>query len=48
MLRRLGITAASDVFVGDNYTADYISPKPVGMTAFLLDSAGRADVPELK
>lgn len=48
VLRRLGITAGSAVFVGDNYTADYLGPKAAGMTAFLIDSSSHVDVPDFQ
>ena len=44
-LRRLGITAASAVFAGDSYDADYAGPQATGITAFLIDPAGRHDIP---
>lgn len=44
-LRRLGITAASAVFAGDTYDADYAGPQAAGITAFLIDPAGRYDIP---
>ncbi len=45
-LRRLGITAASAVFVGDSYGADYAGPAAAGMTSFLIDPAHQHDVPD--
>ncbi len=43
-LRRLRITAASAVFVGDTYNADYAGPTAAGLTAFLIDPAHRHDI----
>jgi putative hydrolase of the HAD superfamily len=43
-LRRLGITAANAVFVGDTYDADYAGPEAAGITAFLIDPAGQHDI----
>lgn len=45
-LRRLGIDAASAVFVGDNFTADYLGPQTVGITAFLIDPTRKHRVDE--
>ena len=42
-LHRLDITAASAVFAGDTYSADYAGPVAAGMTAFLIE-IGRAHV----
>jgi len=44
-LTQLGITAGDAVFVGDNPVADYTGPVAAGMTAFLIDPAGRHPVP---
>lgn len=34
---RMGVDTARVVFVGDNYEADYVGPKRIGMTALLID-----------
>lgn len=44
-VERLGIEPGAAVFVGDTYTADFAGPERFGMTAYLIDPAGRADVP---
>jgi putative hydrolase of the HAD superfamily len=44
-LQRLGIQARDAVFVGDTHVADYVGPQEVGMTAYLIDPDGLADVP---
>jgi len=44
-LIRLGVTAASTVFVGDTYLADYTGPRAVGMTAYLIDPGQQHDLP---
>ena len=33
-------------FVGDTYEADYVGPRAVGLDAYLIDPAGRHDVPD--
>ncbi len=45
-LHRLGSAAASSVFVGDSFVADYAGPQAVGITAFLIDPTGQHDVPD--
>ncbi|MEV0134336.1 HAD family hydrolase [Dactylosporangium sp. NPDC050688] len=44
-VERLGIEPGAAVFVGDTYTADFAGPERFGMTAYLIDPSGRADVP---
>lgn len=44
-LLRLGTSAQAAMFVGDNHGADYIGPAAFGMTAFLIDPAGRHPIP---
>lgn len=44
-LGRLAIPAASAVFAGDTYEADYAGPAAAGMTAFLIDPGRRHDIP---
>jgi putative hydrolase of the HAD superfamily len=44
-LRRLGITAANAVFVGDTYDADYAGPAAAGVVAFLIDPRHQHDIP---
>ena len=44
-LRRLQVLPSGTVFVGDDFSADYVGPVAAGMTAFLLDPAAKADVP---
>ncbi|MEV0562291.1 HAD family hydrolase [Dactylosporangium sp. NPDC050588] len=44
----LGIEPSAAVFVGDTYLADFAGPEKFGMTAFLIDPARRADVPEAR
>ena len=44
-LERLGCSAASTLFVGDAYEADYLGAKQVGMPALLIDPAGIAPAP---
>ncbi|MDG6108448.1 HAD family hydrolase [Dactylosporangium aurantiacum] len=44
-VERLGIEPGAAVFVGDTYAADFAGPERFGMTAYLIDPAGRADVP---
>jgi putative hydrolase of the HAD superfamily len=38
----MGITPESALFVGDNYEIDYLASRAAGMSAVLLDRAGRA------
>ncbi|GAB3827084.1 HAD family hydrolase [Dactylosporangium cerinum] len=45
-VERLGIAPGAAIFVGDTYTADFVGPEKFGMTAYLIDPEGRADVPE--
>lgn len=45
-VQRLGIEPGAAIFVGDTYTADFAGPEKFGMTAYLIDPAGGADVPE--
>lgn len=45
-LHRLGADAASSVFVGDSFIADFAGPEAVGITAFLIDPAKESNVPE--
>lgn len=33
-------------FVGDSYEPDYVGPRAVGLEAYLIDPAGRHDVPD--
>jgi putative hydrolase of the HAD superfamily len=44
-LGEMGLTAEETVFVGDSYVADFIGPRSVGMSAFLIDPGGRQAVP---
>jgi putative hydrolase of the HAD superfamily len=44
-LRLLAIPAASAVFAGDTYEADYAGPVAAGMTAFLIDPGRRHAIP---
>ena len=44
-LDQLGCRAASTLFVGDSYTADYLGAKGAGMQARLIDPAGANNVP---
>ncbi|WP_327004013.1 HAD family hydrolase [Dactylosporangium sp. NBC_01737] len=44
-VQRLGIEPGAAIFVGDTYTADFAGPEKFGMTAYLIDPAGVADVP---
>jgi putative hydrolase of the HAD superfamily len=44
-LTRLRVTAASAVFVGDTYVADYTGPQPLGLTAYLIDPGRQHDLP---
>jgi putative hydrolase of the HAD superfamily len=44
-LTRLGVTAASAVFVGDTYVADYTGPQALGLTAYLIDPGRQHDLP---
>ena len=32
-------------FVGDSYEPDYVGPRALGLDAYLIDPAGRHDVP---
>jgi putative hydrolase of the HAD superfamily len=45
-VERLGIEPGAAVFVGDTYAADFAGPEKFGMTAYLIDPAGLADVPD--
>ncbi len=47
-LRRLGVTAANAVFVGDSYVADYAGPFAAGLTAFLIDPAEAHTIPSAR
>jgi putative hydrolase of the HAD superfamily len=44
-LERLGMDAASTLFVGDSYEADYLGATRAGLSALLIDPAGVAPVP---
>ena len=44
-VERLGIAPGAAIFVGDTYAADFAGPEKFGMTAYLIDPAGAADVP---
>jgi putative hydrolase of the HAD superfamily len=44
-LERLGSTAASTLFVGDSYEADYRGARRAGLPALLIDPAGAAPIP---
>lgn len=44
-LDRMGLEANDVVFVGDNYTADYLGPRAVGIPALLLDPTNRHRIP---
>jgi putative hydrolase of the HAD superfamily len=44
-LERLGCDAASTLFVGDSYVADYQGASGAGLPALLIDSAGTAPIP---
>lgn len=43
--RELGVAPETVTFVGDTYGADYAGPTAAGMTAYLIDPAGRTPVP---
>lgn len=45
-LQRAGADPGETVFVGDTFGADFRGPQEAGMTAFLIDPAGRHPVPE--
>ncbi|HVX44138.1 MAG TPA: HAD family hydrolase [Mycobacteriales bacterium] len=45
-LRRVGADPGEVAFVGDTFEADYLGPRETGMTAFLIDPAGRHPVSE--
>jgi len=47
-LGRLGVEASSTVFVNDNYQADYLGPKQMGMTAYHISSKPNDSVPEIE
>jgi phosphoglycolate phosphatase-like HAD superfamily hydrolase len=40
-----GLVGANAIFVGDSFAADYAGPAAAGLTAFLVDPAGRHRVP---
>ena len=44
-LDRLGCAAASTLFVGDSYEADYLGAKKAGMQVLLIDPFGSSPVP---
>ena len=44
-LDRLGCAAASTLFVGDSYEADYLGAKKAGMQVLLIDPFGSTPVP---
>lgn len=44
-LHRLGITAASAVFAGDTYAADYAGPSAAGIRAYLIDPTRQHIIP---
>jgi putative hydrolase of the HAD superfamily len=45
-LRLLGIAPSAAVFVGDNYTADFLGAQSCGIAAYLIDPLHYYDVPE--
>jgi putative hydrolase of the HAD superfamily len=45
-LGRLNVNAANAIFVGDNYSADYVGPKAAGMSAYLIDPDRRFQIME--
>ncbi|MCU1345191.1 MAG: putative hydrolase [Acidimicrobiia bacterium] len=45
-LAQLGCAAANSVFVGDSYVADFVGPRALGMTAYLIDPSNLHAVPE--
>ncbi len=45
-LEKLGTTASSAIYVGDNYEADYRGATGAGMSALLIDPLSRAPVPD--
>jgi putative hydrolase of the HAD superfamily len=45
-LARLGIRPEQAAFVGDTYDADFVGPRAAGMSAYLIDPAGRHGVPD--
>lgn len=44
-LESLGVAAADAAFVGDSYEADYLGPRAVGMTPYLIDPEDIHGVP---
>lgn len=47
-LTRLGAEARHAVFVGDTHWADFVGPQQAGMTAYLIDPTGAAEVPSAR
>jgi len=45
-LQRVGAVAASSVYVGDSFDADYRGARAAGMAAYLIDPHGAKPVPE--
>jgi putative hydrolase of the HAD superfamily len=45
-LHRLGVGPDQAIFVGDGYLPDFVGPRAVGISSYLIDPAAQSDVPE--